>query len=150
MEHLKMRSTAFDDQAPIPDEYSHAAGDVHPPLRWEETPADAAELVLSAEDPDAPSGTFVHWLLAGIPPETDGLDAGEQPTGGVEGRNDYGATGYGGPNPPEGDEPHRYFFRLYALSRPSGLSTGFTEEDLRIVLRENVIASGTLVGTYAR
>jgi Raf kinase inhibitor-like YbhB/YbcL family protein len=145
-----MRSAAFSDHAMIPAEYSHQAGDVSPPLEWSDVPDDAAELVLACEDPDAPAGSFVHWLLAGIPPETDGIGSGEEPAEAVAGRNDYGRLGYGGPHPPAGDEPHRYFFRLYALSEPSELTSGFTAEDLRVALQERIVATGTLVGTYGR
>lgn len=150
MREIKLRSPAFNDHGPIPKEYSHEAGDVSPPLEWSGVPDEAVELVLVCEDPDAPVGTFVHWLLAGIPPETEGLAAGEQPTGAVPGRNDYGTLGYGGPHPPPGDRPHRYVFRLMALSEPSGLEPGFSAEDLDEALRDKVIASGTLVGVYGR
>ncbi|MBA9006791.1 MULTISPECIES: YbhB/YbcL family Raf kinase inhibitor-like protein [Thermomonospora] len=150
MHEIELRSSAFNDHALIPNEYSHAAGDASPPLEWSNVPDETAELVLLCEDPDAPTGTFVHWLLAGIPPETEGLDAGESPTEAVEGRNDYGATGYGGPHPPVGDRPHRYFFRLAALSEPSGLEPGFTAEDYREAIEEKVIGTGTLVGTFGR
>jgi Raf kinase inhibitor-like YbhB/YbcL family protein len=150
MADIRIRSAAFSDHAMIPAAYSHQAGDVSPPLEWWEVPDEAAELVLACEDPDAPAGSFVHWLVAGIPPETEGIGAGEDPTEAVAGRNDYGRLGYGGPHPPAGDEPHRYFFRLYGLSEPSGLSSGFTAEDLRVALQERVVATGTLVGTYGR
>lgn len=147
---MNVRSAAFDDHAVIPPEYSHQAGDLSPPLEWSQVPDEVAELVLACEDPDAPVGSFVHWLLAGIPPEIEGIGAGEDPTEAVAGRNDYGKLGYGGPHPPPGDEPHRYFFQLYGLSEPSGLASGFTAEDLRVALQERVVAGGTLVGTYER
>ncbi|HEU5157467.1 MAG TPA: YbhB/YbcL family Raf kinase inhibitor-like protein [Streptosporangiaceae bacterium] len=145
---MNVRSAAFSEHATIPPDYSHQAGDVSPPLEWSGVPDEAAELVLACEDPDAPAGSFVHWLLAGIPPETEGIGSGEEIA--VAGRNDYGRLGYGGPHPPVGDEPHRYFFRLYGLSEPSGLRSGFTAEDLRVALQERVVATGTLVGTYGR
>lgn len=83
-------------------------------------------------------------------PGDDRAGPGERPTGAVLGRNDYGAEGYGGPKPPIGDDPHRYFFRLYGLSEPSGLGTGFTAEDLRNAMQDKIVAAGTLVGTFAR
>jgi Raf kinase inhibitor-like YbhB/YbcL family protein len=150
MHELKMRSAAFDEHSFIPEEYSHRAGDVSPPLEWSDIPDEAVELVLTCEDPDAPSGAFVHWMLASIPPETDALQAGEPATGAVAGRNDYGRPGYGGPHPPPGDNPHRYVFRLHALSEPSGLAFGFSAQDLRDALEEKVIATGTLVGLFRR
>ncbi|WP_084955308.1 YbhB/YbcL family Raf kinase inhibitor-like protein [Thermoactinospora rubra] len=150
MAGITLRSSAFDDHTLIPREYSHEEGDVSPPLEWSGVPPEAAELALVCEDPDAPRGTFTHWLVAGIPPETDGLAAGAELKEYVVGRSDFGQEGYGGPHPPVGDDPHRYFFRLYALSSPSGLADGFTAERFRRAVEGKVIASGTLVGTYGR
>ncbi|OLT19732.1 phosphatidylethanolamine-binding protein [Actinomadura sp. CNU-125] len=150
MKDMTLRSEAFDDHTIIPSEYSHDSGDVSPPLEWSDAPEEVVELALACEDPDAPTGTFAHWLVAGIDPVTTGLDPGERPTGAIVGRNDYGADGYGGPKPPIGDDPHRYYFRLYGLSEPSGLGTGFTAEDLRDAMADKIVASGTLVGTFAR
>ncbi|KAB2340175.1 YbhB/YbcL family Raf kinase inhibitor-like protein [Actinomadura rudentiformis] len=150
MKEMKLRSAAFHEHTFIPAEYAHDSGDVSPPLEWSGVPEEARELVLVCEDPDAPSGTFVHWLLAGIPPESKGLEAAQPPSGAAEGRNGYGSLGYGGPHPPVGDEPHRYVFRLSALSEPSGLSSGFTAEDLNAVVKVKAIATGTLVGMYGR
>ncbi|WP_030168465.1 YbhB/YbcL family Raf kinase inhibitor-like protein [Spirillospora albida] len=149
MEEITLRSEAFNDHAMIPSDFAHDHGDVSPPLEWSEAPDDVVEIALACEDPDAPSGTFAHWLLAGIDPATTGVDAGELPTEAVPGRNDYGSAGYGGPMPPPG-ETHRYFFRLYGLSEPSGLRPGFTAEDLRAAVQDKVVATGTLVGTFGR
>ena len=149
MADIELRSSAFSDQSAIPQDYSLDAGNISPPLEWSGVPAEAAELALVCEDPDAPGGTFVHWLLAGITPGTRGLGTGEVLTGTVPGRNDYGMSGYGGPHPPPG-KPHHYVFRLYALSQPSGLSQGFTAKDLQRTLKNKVLATGTLTGTYAR
>ncbi|MFD0905815.1 YbhB/YbcL family Raf kinase inhibitor-like protein [Actinomadura sediminis] len=150
MKEMTLRSEAFNDHTIIPSEYSHDSGDVSPPLEWSDAPEEVVELALACEDPDAPTGTFAHWLVAGIDPVTTGLDPGEVPTGAALGRNDFGAEGYGGPKPPVGDDPHRYFFRLYGLSEPSGLGTGFTAEDLRNAMQDKIVATGTLVGTFAR
>lgn len=150
MSEITLQSPAFDDQSSVPREHSHEEGDLSPPLEWSGVPEDAAELVLVCEDPDAPVGSFTHWLLAGVPPDTESIDAGEVPIGAVVGRNDYGDLGYGGPHPPPGDEPHRYVFRLLALSEPSGLQEGFTIDDMERVIDTNVLATGTLVGTYGR
>jgi Raf kinase inhibitor-like YbhB/YbcL family protein len=148
-ETMKMRSPAFSDHALIPNRYSHRHGDVSPPLEWADVPEGTAELALECSDPDAPGGTFVHWLLAGIPPREQGLDAGAPVTAAVPGRNGFGGTGYGGPDPPVGDDPHRYFFRLYALPEPSGLAPGFTVEELSRH-EGRALAKATLVGTYGR
>jgi Raf kinase inhibitor-like YbhB/YbcL family protein len=102
------------------------------------------------DDPDAPRGTFTHWVLAGLQPTATGLAEGEHPAGAVEGRNDFGEEGWSGPLPPVGDRPHRYFFRVYAASAPLGLVAGASADDLRRALEGKELASGTLVGTYQR
>ncbi|MFL6051765.1 MAG: YbhB/YbcL family Raf kinase inhibitor-like protein [Actinoallomurus sp.] len=150
MHEITLRSPAFDDHAEIPKDYSHEAGDVSPPLHWSGVPDEAVELVLRCEDPDAPVGTFIHWLLAAIPPETEGMAAGDPPTDAVPGMNDYGRLGYGGPHPPPGDRPHRYVFQLMALSEPSGLTSGFSAGDLDEAVEDKVMGTGTLVGRYGR
>lgn len=144
-----MRSPAFEDHALIPNRYAHSHGDVSPPLEWIGVPDDAAELALACKDPDAPNGTFVHWLLAGIPPQQRGLEAGAAPGLAVPGRNGFGATGYGGPYPPPGDDPHHYVFRLYALPEPSRLPHGFTAQEFTRFERE-ALETATVVGTYGR
>jgi Raf kinase inhibitor-like YbhB/YbcL family protein len=146
---MHLRSPAFNDHMPIPSQYSHERGDVSPPLVWTEIPDGTAELALVCEDPDAPGGGFVHWLLAGIPPDEHGLEAGRQPARAVAGRNGFGAPHYGGPHPPPGDKPHRYFFRLYALPEHSGLRSGFTADELA-PLRNKALTTASLVGTYNR
>lgn len=150
MQEITLRSPAFDDHGEIPKEYSHEAGDVSPPLQWSGVPEEAVELVLRCEDPDAPVGTFIHWLLAAIPPETEGMAAGDPPAGAVPGMNDYGRLGYGGPHPPPGDPPHRYVFQLMALSESSGLTSGFSAGDLDEAVEGKVLGTGTLVGLYGR
>ncbi len=120
-----------------------------PPLEWSGVPEGTAELAIQCEDRDAPGG-FVHWLLAGIPPSTTGLDAGEVPPGAIEGRNDFGDVGYGGPRPPIGDPAHRYFFTIHAASEPLGLSRGAKADDLRRALEGRELARGTMVGLYQR
>jgi Raf kinase inhibitor-like YbhB/YbcL family protein len=102
------------------------------------------------EDPDAPGGPFIHWVLAGLQPTATGLAEGEHPAAAVEGRNDFGEEGYGGPMPPVGHGPHRYVFRVHAASAPLGLTGVPSAEDLRRALDGKELASGTLVGTYQR
>ena len=144
-ETMTLRSLAFSDHALIPTEYAHSNGDVSPPLEWLDVPDDTAELALTCEDPDADG--FVHWLLVGIPPERDGLEPGHPPASATAGLNGFGTDGYGGPHPPAGDEPHRYFFRLYALPERAGLPPGFTADDLTPFL-DKALAKATLVGTF--
>jgi Raf kinase inhibitor-like YbhB/YbcL family protein len=97
-----------------------------------------------------PRGTFTHWVLAGLEPTATGLAEDEHPAAAVEGRNDFGEEGYSGPRPPVGDDPHRYFFRLFAASAPLGLTAGASAQDLRHALEGKELTSGTLVGVYQR
>ncbi len=150
MEAIELRSPAFDDHAPIPPRFSRDGDDVSPPLEWRGVPEGTVELALVCEDPDAPGGTFVHWVASGLDPSLTGLGEGELPAGAVEGANDYGGTGYGGPQPPVGDPAHRYFFRLYALSEPLAVSPGASAEDLRRVMDGKELGRGTLVGIFQR
>ena len=151
MATIHLRSPAFNDHAPIPARYSLAeVENLSPPLEWSGVPEGTAELAVLCEDPDAPGGTLVHGVLAGLDPSTTGLGEGEVPAGAVQGSNDYGGTGYGGPRPPVGDEAHRYFFRVYAASEPLGLEPGASAEDLRRALEGKELAQGTIVGLYQR
>lgn len=150
MAGIELRSSAFTDHTSIPSQYSREGGDMSPPLEWSGIPEGTAELAVLCEDPDAPTGTFTHWLLARIPPSSSGLGEGEQPPEAVAGSNDFGEGGYGGPRPPAGDEPHRYFFRLYAVGEPLDLGDGFAADDLRRAMEGKLLSSGHLVGTFRR
>lgn len=147
---LRLRSPAFADHDLIPDRYARETGNASPPLDWTHVPKGATELALICEDPDAPNGTFTHWVLAGIPASSTGLGENELPAGTVRGRNDFGQLGWDGPRPPIGDEPHRYFFRLYALDTRLGLEDGVGADELRGAARGHDIAAGTLVGRFGR
>jgi Raf kinase inhibitor-like YbhB/YbcL family protein len=150
MDGIQLRSPAISDHAPIADRYAHDGGNVSPALEWSGVPDGTVELALICEDPDAPSGTFTHWVLAGIDPGMTGVTENETPPGAVVGTNDFGEPGYGGPRPPVGDDAHRYFFRVFAASEPLGLRPGFSGEDLRRTISGKELASGTLVGLYQR
>jgi Raf kinase inhibitor-like YbhB/YbcL family protein len=134
----------------IPDRYSYEADNMSPPLEWAGLPDGAQELVLVCEDPDAPVETFTHWLVTGISPGTTGVAENEPPEESVLGRNGFGENGWGGPRPPVGDEPHRYFFRLYAVDTRLGFGEGATSEDVHAAFEGHVLARGTLVGTFGR
>ncbi len=96
---IDVTSPAFDEGAPIPERYARQGSNVPPPLQWSGVPAGTRELALVVQDPDAPRGPFVHWIVAGLPPTAEGVDGGELPSGAVEGRNDFGEVGYDGPEP---------------------------------------------------
>jgi Raf kinase inhibitor-like YbhB/YbcL family protein len=147
---LLLRSSAFNDHTIIPDRYSYEGGNASPPLEWTDLPAGTRELALVCEDPDAPSGTFVHWVLAGISPRSTGIAEDSPPRDAVAGRNDFGHRGWGGPRPPVGDQPHRYFFRLYASDRALNLGDGASADELRAAVAGHDLATGTLVGLFAR
>jgi Raf kinase inhibitor-like YbhB/YbcL family protein len=147
---IEVRSAAFSDHALIPNRYSYEGGNVSPPLEWGGIPAETSELVLLCEDPDAPSGTFTHWVVTNISPATTGVAEDALPEGGRPGRNGFGQSGWGGPRPPVGDDPHRYFFRLCAADTPLGLGEGATSEQVHAALDGHTLAHGTLVGLFGR
>lgn len=147
---IMLRSPAFNDSTVIPARCSRDGDDRSPALDWDQPPEGTVELALLCEDLDAPEGPFLHWLVTGITPDTTSIAEGETPAGTEEWPNDYGDTGYGGPQPPVGDDPHRYVFRLYALDAPLGMSPGADVEDVRNALDERRLATGTLTGLFAR
>jgi Raf kinase inhibitor-like YbhB/YbcL family protein len=147
---IEVRSDAFGEGEPIPVSYTCDGEDVSPPLVWSGVPVETGELVLVMEDPDAPRGTFTHWLVAGLDPATDRLEEGRVPAGAVGGRNDFGSLGYNGPCPPEGDDPHRYVFTLVALAGPLDRAEGFSADVLRTAVERAELARGRLTGTYGR
>ncbi|MDD5556657.1 MAG: YbhB/YbcL family Raf kinase inhibitor-like protein [bacterium] len=150
---IRLVSAAFRDGEAIPRKHTCDGADVSPPLAWENLPAGTKGIALVCDDPDAPAGTWVHWVAWDIPPEAEGLPegvppAGALPGGGRQGVNDFGKTGYGGPCPPSGT--HRYYFRVYALDAVLGLSGKVTKERLLQAMQGRVLAEGRLMGTYRR
>jgi Raf kinase inhibitor-like YbhB/YbcL family protein len=147
---IELRSAAFSDHTPIPNRYSYEGGNLSPPLEWDGIPDGTAELVLLCEDPDAPSGTFTHWVVTNISPSATGVAEGTLPKGATPGRNGFGKLGWGGPRPPVGEDPHRYFFRLCAADAPLRLGEGATAEKVHAALGRHTLAQGTLVGLFSR
>ncbi|HEX7746177.1 MAG TPA: YbhB/YbcL family Raf kinase inhibitor-like protein [Micromonosporaceae bacterium] len=150
MNGLELRSSAFNDHDLMPERLSQLAGNASPPLTWSDVPEDAAELVLLVEDPDAGEPPFLHWLVTGIDPHARDVPEGGVPAGGTEWTNGFGAAGWAGPRPPKGDAPHRYFFRLYAVDQPLRLPQTPSTADVHRAVGAHEVASGTLVGTFAR
>ncbi|MDT9697764.1 YbhB/YbcL family Raf kinase inhibitor-like protein [Streptomyces sp. P17] len=150
MAGIDLSSSEFKDQGFIARRYAYEGDNVSPPLTWSGSPDEAAELVLLCEDPDAPSGTFAHWIVVGIDPRSEGVNAGQCPPGGTELINGYGERGWGGPHPPPGDEPHHYVFRLYALSEPCVLPDEPRADQVHEAVEKRELSSGTLVGLYRR
>lgn len=151
---IVVTSPAFTQGSPIPSKYTCDGQDISPPLRWSGVPRDSRSLALVADDPDAPRGTWVHWVMYSIPPSVAELPEGvptvdTTPQGARQGVNDSRKVGYSGPCPPRGG-PHRYFFKLYALDMEIDLSPGATKQDLLRAMEGHVIAEGQLMGTYQR
>ena len=151
---LIITSPSFAAGGSIPAKYSCEGANVSPALEWSGTPPAAKSLALICEDPDAPAGTWTHWVLFNLPASTTALPekmdtAPTLPSGAKQGTNDFQKTGYGGPCPPPG-KPHRYFFRLYALNTELALKPGATRKDLLRAMEHHVVAEGQLVGTYQR
>lgn len=148
MTDLSLTSPAFDDGGPIPEEYGYEEQNVNPPLHVAGVPEEAASLALVMDDPDAKpvaGKVWDHWVLYNIPAETTQIREDEAP--GVEGANDFGEAGYGGPNPP--DKEHTYVFTLYALDTELDLSQGATKEEVENAMEGHVLAKDVLEGTYA-
>ncbi len=146
---MQLSSPAFDDGEPIPEKYGYEADDVNPPLEITDVPDDAASLALVMDDPDArePAGkVWDHWVVWNVDPDTTEIPEDWDASGAVEGTNDYGGTGYGGPNPP--DKRHEYQFQLYALDTTIDLDSGATKEDLEERMPNHILAEAGLSGTY--
>jgi Raf kinase inhibitor-like YbhB/YbcL family protein len=150
MTGIELRSPAFRDNDLIPARHAHDRENISPALQWSGVQEGTAELLLLCEDPDAPAGSFLHWLVTGIDPGLNGVAEGQIPPGGQEWRNSFGERGWGGPQPPKGDDAHRYFFRMYALSRPARLPAEPTVDDVHRAVDNAALASGTTVGLYKR
>jgi Raf kinase inhibitor-like YbhB/YbcL family protein len=155
--NLQITSTAFSEGQPIPAKYSCEGSDISPPLQWIPlggTPANTKSFALIMDDPDAPVGTWVHWVFYDLPPNTAGLPEDVAKTqvianGAKQGLNSWPRLGYGGPCPPPG-KPHRYFFKLYALDAMLDLKPGLTKKDLLKAMEGHILAEGQLMGTYQR
>jgi len=149
-ESIHVSSSAFRDGEAIPAEFTCSGADRSPPLRWAGIPHNAVEVALIVDDPEAPGGTFLHWVLFALPKEDGGVEAGTVPRGARQGRNGFGKAAYGGPCPPNGDAPHHYQFTVYALSRKVDRPDGAAGEDVRRDVEAAAIATGSLIGTFGR
>ena len=155
--NLQITSTAFSEGQPIPAKYSCEGSDASPPLKWIPqggTPANIKSFALIADDPDAPMGTWVHWVAYDLPPGTSALPEGVEKSqyisgNAMQGLNDFRRLGYGGPCPPPG-KPHRYFFKVYALDAKLDLRAGANRNELERAMKGHVLAQGELMGKYGR
>lgn len=151
---LSVSSTAFQDGDRIPSKYTCQGQDISPLLAWGELPVGVQSLALIMDDPDAPGGVFTHWVIFNIPSDSRELleavsTQAELPSGALQGKNDFGRIGHGGPCPPPGS-PHRYQFTLYALDRPLDLKAGASKKQVLDAMQGHILARGQLIGTYQR
>ena len=150
---LKFTSPDFASGGAIPKQFTCDGADISPALAWSDPPAGTQSFSLIADDPDAPVGTWVHWVVFDLPatarslaqnlPKTEQLESGAR-----QGTNDFGKIGYGGPCPPHGT--HRYFFKIYALDTKLNLKAGATKKDLERAQQGHVLAQGEYMGRYSR
>jgi Raf kinase inhibitor-like YbhB/YbcL family protein len=150
---MKLTSTAFTEGGVIPAQYTCNGPDVSPPLNWEDLPEQAISLALITDDPDAPVGTWVHWVLYNLPADTRELQEDVPktkvlPNGAMQGTNDFRKIGYGGPCPPGGT--HRYFFKLFALDETIDLNPGARKNDLLDAMKGHILAECQLMGKFSR
>jgi len=149
---IKVTSTAFKDGELIPRQYTCLGINISPPLEWTPTPA-AKSLAIICNDPDAPGGAFTHWLVYNLPPATMGFIENMPPEpkvggGGMQGKNDFGDIGYGGPCPPKG--MHHYLFKVYALDAELPLKPGATKDELLQAMEGHILSQGQVIGRYSR
>ncbi len=154
MVELRVESTAFEEGGTIPRKYTCDGENISPPLSWSTPPEGTKSLVLICDDPDAPMGTWVHWVLFGLSPEIselpEGVPSQETVLGGAkQGTTSFGRVGYGGPCPPKGPA-HRYFFKLYAVDSEIDLDAGATKQEVLRAIEGHILAQGQLMGRYSR
>jgi len=150
---IKLKSAVFEDSGIIPQKFTGIGDDVSPPLQWSPAPAGAKSLVITCNDPDAPGGNFVHWLLYGLPANITGLPENVPAravldNGARQGNTDIGSAGYGGPNPPRG--VHRYICKIFALDTLLNLPPGASEQQLLQAMKGHILEEGQLIGKYGR
>lgn len=151
---FSISSSSFSSGGDIPKKFTCDDADVSPELSWTEAPAAVRSFALIADDPDAPAGTWTHWVLYDLPPQTTELPEGlakvdELPNGGRQGRNDFHKIGYGGPCPPPG-KPHRYFFKLYGLDQMLNLKPGAGKQEVEQAMQGHIVGETELIGKYRR
>ncbi len=150
---LKITSSAFENEGMIPSKYTCDGANISPPLKFDGIPENTKSIALICDDPDAPMGTFVHWVIYNLPPTTKELpekfpDDETLPDGTRQGTNDFGSTGYSGPCPPRGI--HRYFFKVYALDAKIDTVPVADKKHLLKAMEGHIIATGQLMGKYQR
>jgi Raf kinase inhibitor-like YbhB/YbcL family protein len=151
---MELKTPAFPQEGSIPKRFTADGADVSPALSWHSAPAQSQAFALIMEDPDAPAGLWTHWTVYDIPAKTSSLAENQAKApvlgdGSKQGKNTWGRLGYNGPAPPPG-KPHRYFFKLYALSTPLGINGGATRQELDAALKGRVLAEAIFMARYGR
>ncbi len=144
--NMKLTSTAFGNNENIPAKFTCEGENINPPLEINEVPAGAKSLVIIVDDPDAPTGDWVHWTVWKIKPDTKGISEDSIPAGAVEGMTDFGEPGYGGPCPPSGT--HRYQFKIFALDTLLNLAASAKKQDIETAMEGHILDQAMLVGLY--
>lgn len=152
---ITLESSAFTNNTTIPEKYTGESLDVSPPLSWQNIPTETQSLVLISDDPDAPEETWVHWVVYDLPATINKLseNADIKSLGGTVGKNSFDSPKdmtYGGPMPPKGHGPHRYYFKIYALNKKLNLPAGATKQEVEAAMQGNIIATGQLIGIFER
>ena len=150
---MELKSTVFEAGDIIPKKYTREGQDISPPLSWNAVPEKTQSLALICDDPDAPMGVWVHWVIFNLPADTRELAENVPPqkrlvNGAKQGMNDFRKIGYGGPYPPSGE--HRYFFKLYALDTKLDLEAGVKKSDLLKIMEGHILDESKLMGKYRR
>jgi Raf kinase inhibitor-like YbhB/YbcL family protein len=148
MNALKISSSVFENNGNIPAKHTCTGKDVNPPLLIENVPAKAKSLALIVDDPDAPRGTWVHWVLWNISPGTGEINEDSVPAGAMQGLNDFRLHEYRGPCPPSGT--HRYFFKVYALDTVLNLNSNSTKSDVEKAMQGHIIGQARIIGLYRK
>lgn len=151
---LSVTTDAFKNGERVPVKYTHDGEDVAPSLKWSSVPANTKSIAVCCFDPDAPGGTWWHWILVNLPPSTTSLSEGTPRSfrlgsSAIQGFSDFGRTGYGGPNPPPG-KVHHYYFRVYALDSNIDAGTHLDKQSFSAKLNGHILAGGEVMGTYSR
>lgn len=146
---MELQSNAFQNGETIPQQYTCAGKNIHPPLQLLGVPEAARSLALIMDDPDAPRSTFDHWIVFNIDPTTTSIEQDSSPPGATQGKNGYGVGDYRGPCPPPG-APHRYSFRLYALDTALDLPALASKSDLEQAMQGHILVQAGLIGVYGR
>lgn len=141
-----LTSIAFKEHQAIPPQYGCYGENLSPPLKWEGAPSETKSYVLIVDDPDAPSKVWTHWVVYNIPTALHEIKEGQSPKDALEGLNDFGNSGYGGPCPPSGT--HRYYFKLYALNQLLDLDKGATKQEVEKAMQTHILKETQLMGTY--